>query len=112
MTTKEVLTKYPRIVSHLICESLGYFTPNSAAQALVAAKENRPYFCEWYSWIAGDCTRGSYDATKVTEVTNLVLSAAIRNRQQHKGYMSDYQLARQCVSAELKGKGPSLASWF
>ena len=29
----EVARRYPRLVAHLICDSLGYFTPQAAASA-------------------------------------------------------------------------------
>lgn len=38
----EVLDRYPILVAHMICESLGYFTPNAAANALLAHIEGRP----------------------------------------------------------------------
>lgn len=52
-TPEEVMKKYPRIVAHLIAESLGYFTPRTAAIAIIKAKNNEPYFCEWYA----DCAK-------------------------------------------------------
>lgn len=50
---EEVLQRFPRLVAHLICESLGYFTPLSAANALLHYRENQPFWCEWYIHIAG-----------------------------------------------------------
>ena len=33
-TQEEVIQRFPRLVAHMICESLGYFTPLAAANAL------------------------------------------------------------------------------
>lgn len=38
MDAYKIMKKYPRIVAHLITESLGYFTPKSAANAIIRAK--------------------------------------------------------------------------
>jgi hypothetical protein len=44
----DVCARYPRIVSHLIAESLGYFTPESAANAIQHYQVGRAFYCEMY----------------------------------------------------------------
>ena len=41
----DILRRYPRLVSHLICESLGYFTPEGAAGAILAVIQNQSCVC-------------------------------------------------------------------
>ncbi len=36
LTRDDTMQRYPRLVGHMICESLGYFTPESAANALAS----------------------------------------------------------------------------
>lgn len=104
---EEIVARYPRLVAHLICESLGYFTPRAAANALLHLKRGRPFFCEWYTHLAG-----GFDEARVLEVGRQVLEVAIRGRHRHHGYMADYDQARRVVAAELGGHGPIFASWF
>jgi hypothetical protein len=35
LNTEDAIRRWPRIVAHLIAESLGYFTPEGAANALL-----------------------------------------------------------------------------
>jgi hypothetical protein len=53
MSQDDVLKRWPRICAALINESLGYFTPRSAANAVLAHKLGRPYGCEYYWFSAG-----------------------------------------------------------
>ena len=110
-TPEEVMAKYPRIVAHLIAESLGYFTPRSAAIAIIKAKNNEPYFCEWYTDSArryGDM----WDKENVRKVTKEILKQAIENRHYHTGSMASYKQAKQIVDEAIKGNEPTFASWF
>src|SRR5690606_39066574 len=45
--SEHYLRRYPRICAHIIAESLGYATPEVAAQILKDGAEGRPNFCEW-----------------------------------------------------------------
>lgn len=93
----------------MICESLGYFTPQAAANAILHYKNNEPYFCEWYVHMA----RYEYDREKIKEVGKNVIKYAFKNRKHHKGYMSDYKLAKRIVLNVLQGGNPpEFASWF
>lgn len=110
-TTKEVMERYPRIIAHLIAESLGYFTPRSAALAIIKAKNNEPYYCEWYCSCAEKYGE-TYNKKNLTRVTKEILEQAIKYRHGHKGYMASYKQAKQIVDRAIKGFEPTLASWF
>lgn len=106
-TTEEVLRRYPRLVAHMVCDSLGYFTPAAAANALRAYMQKQPCYCEWYVHMAG-----GFNEQKVLEVGRKVVERAFRSRHHHYGYMAHYPQARQLVQEELQGHGPIFASWF
>jgi hypothetical protein len=104
----DVITRYPRLTAHLICESLGYFTPESAATAILHYIRKKPYFCEWYSHMAQ-----GYDDQKVLEVGVNTLTRTFKRRKYHKGYMAEYTYAKKLVDHVVAGgKGPEFASWF
>ena len=109
ITIEKVMVKYYRIVAHLIAESLGYFTPESAAIAIIKAKQDEPYYCEWYTDCAGKFG-DRWDKENVSKITREMLESAIRHR--HKGYMSDYKRAISVVNKAIKGNNPIFASWF
>lgn len=112
MTPYDILERWPRICAHLICESLGYFTPVGAALALKHAKMGEAYSCEWYSDINRRRGLDLFDEEGLKTVTQDVLRWAIQGRHRHKGFMADYHLARKVIEQELAGQGPQLASWF
>lgn len=89
---EKALEKYPRVVAHLVAESLGYFSPKSAAMAVEAHKNGQEYWCEWYMAMRTK-TKG------IVEVNREVISRAVKNRHFHRGYMSDYYRARALVNA-------------
>lgn len=106
-TPAEVLHRYPRLVAHLICESLGYLTPKSAANWILAAKSYSPFWCEWSVHMAQGC-----DADRVIEVTRETVARAFKRRKYHRGSMADYRYARTIVDKSTKGFDPLFASWF
>lgn len=113
---KVCLKKYPRLVAHLICESLGYFTPGAAANAIAFYKKNLPFFCEWFSHMAQfQPEKSMFNPEAVKRVQKSVIEGAFARRKHHQGYMSDYPMATTLVKREIenpeKGLG-SLASWF
>jgi len=114
LTQECVLRRYPRLVAHMICESLGYFTPRAAANALIAYKLGRPFYCEMYCHAAQfrNARRDLHDKGSVWTVTRDFPRQAFKNRAHHKGYMAEYAHARAIVAAALKGNHPVLASWF
>lgn len=106
-TRDEILRRYPRLVSHLICESLGYFTPDGAAGAILAVVKSQVCACEWYLHMAGLGRRS------LEEVGRDTLRRAIHHRHHHRGFMAEYKHARALVAHVVKtGNGPAFASWF
>ena len=45
--------KYRHILAAMIDESVGYFTPAAALNAIIAYKKKAPFSCEWYLDMAG-----------------------------------------------------------
>lgn len=100
MTREEALRRWPRIVAHVIAESLGYATPDLAAKIVADAHDGRENGCEWIA-----CCYGC-DPRKAVE-------KAIRNRHSHRGYMAHYPQALALVRRLIEtGDQPLLASWF
>ena len=122
MNREQVLRKYPRITAHLICESLGYFTPLCAAGAIQAHLEGTPCYCEWYSHMTGCRGKRLVDRGEKVDWGKLALQVgldtlrnAIAGRRRHNGYMAEYKQALALVKAELERSGCTsnmLASWF
>ena len=100
MTRDDIMRKFPNVVAHLICESLGYATPTHAAYILQRAIVGDPDYCEWI------------DACWRNDPTGPV-RAAIRGRHHHRGYMAHYPNARALVQHYLdENREPVFASWF
>jgi hypothetical protein len=98
----EAMTRWPRVVAHMIAESLGYCTPSSAAQIVLDGKLGKENWCEWLD----ACYRGN---------AKVVLQKTIRSRHYHRGYMSSYKTAKMLIYASLAERGkydPAFASWF
>jgi hypothetical protein len=94
------LRRYPRLVAHVICQSLGYFTPTGAAIAIADALNAHENWCEYvFSCHGRDPVR--------------VVRRAIHGRHSHRGYMAHYPQALAVVACQiLSGEEPFLASWF
>lgn len=104
---QETMRRYPLLTAHLVCESLGYFTPLAAAGAILAHIQGQPNACEWYLHMAAGTP-----PTKLTEVGRRILARAFSSRHHHQGYMASYQKARLLVEQELAGTSPTLfQSW-
>lgn len=96
----DILRRYPRLVAHLICASLGYATPTLAAIILRDAKLRRPNHCEWIA--------SCYGGDALQPVRH-----AIQGRHRHHGYMADYAQAKSLVDhVNRDGEEPFFASWF
>jgi len=107
-SSTEVMQRYPLLTAHLISESLGYFTPGAAANAIKAHIEKRPCYCEWYTHMAG-----GYNDAKVLQVGTDTLNRTFKNRHHHHGYMAEYDYAKKLVvDVRNGGEGPVFASWF
>lgn len=95
-----IAKRWPRLTAHVICESLGYCTPESAAAIIWDGKLGRPNWCEMI-WA---CYKGDARA---------FLRKAIRGRKYHFGYMAHYPYARAIVKRFIAtGDSPEFASWF
>jgi hypothetical protein len=99
-TVEDVMKRYPRIVAHIIAESLGYATPSRAASILRDAKHRQENWCEWI-----------YSCYRCDPLP--AVRAAIRNRHYHQGFMAEYKLAKALVDRAIQaGEEPVFASWF
>lgn len=115
VTQRQVIVKYPRLVAHLMCKSLGYFCPLSAANAIAAYINNETFACEWYSHMCSCQGKGYFDHDTLIEINRRTISEAFQQRHHHKGYMAEIQYARKLVMRELEHEGASngmLAGWF
>jgi hypothetical protein len=101
------MRQWPRIVAHLIAESLGYFTPEGAANALLHFKRGDEYWCEWFMYMA------SLGRKSVLQVAAETIRRAILQRWYRRGYMGSYELALKIVRQRIAtGRGPVFASWL
>jgi hypothetical protein len=99
-TPDEFIRRYPAITAHLISESLGYFTPITAARAGLDAIHGRENWCE-------------YIYTCFNRDARACLERAIKNRHLHRGPMAEYKVAKKLVDHYIEtGNQPMLASWF
>ena len=104
-----ILKRYPRLSAHIICQSLGYFTPKGASNVIYAYKNDVPYSCEYISHISG-----GFDREEMKKATKFVIRDAIKKRHLHKGFMEDYNTAKALVGEVIQSgqKNGVLASWF
>ena len=106
-TRDDVLERYPRLVAHMVCESLGYFTPESAAMALLGHILERSTACEWYLYIQGLSGR------PLLEVGREIVARSFKRRHSHRGYMAEYAVAKALVDrVRVGGSGPLFGCWF
>ena len=107
LSTEDALRRWPRLTAHLIAESLGYFTPEGAANALLLFKRGQENWCDWFLHMA------SVGRKRIRQVAVETLRRAIRGRAFHHGYMASYELALKIVRRRnATGTGPVFASWF
>lgn len=115
---QDVLQRLPCLTAHLIAESLGYFTPESAANAIAYYMKGQGFFCEWYyDWaskrFANGNTKGGDLRDTVKEVGELALQNAFKRRHHHRGPMAEFKRALALVlHVRRGGQGPLFASWF
>ena len=89
-SVEDVLKRYPRLTAHLVCQSLGYFSPLSAARAILDHATQTSNACEWYIHMAGN-------GRSLLQVNRDTIAQAFRSRRSHRGYMADYPTARRLV---------------
>ena len=111
----DVLQRLPCLVAHLIAESLGYFTPEGAANAIAYYTKGEAFYCEWYhDWASKRCRRTNADLRDtVREVGKLAIQNAAQRRRHHRGPMAEFRRALALVlHVRQGGEGPVFASWF
>lgn len=115
---QDVLRRLPCLVAHLIAESLGYFTPQSAANAIAYYSKGEAFFCEWYyDWASKRFANGNTKCADlrdtVREVGELAIQNAAKRRHHHRGPMAEFKRALALVQHVRQGQeGPIFASWF
>ncbi len=99
-TADGILRRCPRLVAHVIAESLGYASPTLAARLVECGAAGRENWCEWILACYGG------DARKAVR-------SAIRNRRSHRGYMAEVGQALALVRHTAQHGDPTLfGSWF
>lgn len=104
---EEALDRWPTLTAHLIAESLGYFSPEGAVNALLLFKRDQANCCEWFLHMA------SVGGKAIRQVAAETVRRAIRGRAFHRGYMASYEGALRIIrERNATGVGPILGSWF
>jgi hypothetical protein len=115
---RDVIGHLPCLTAHLIAESLGYFTPEGAANAVAYSTKGEAFYCEWYyDWASKRFVSGNTQCPDVRgtvkEVGELALQNAVRRRSHHRGPMAQFKRALDLVlHVRQGGEGPRFASWF
>ena len=108
---RRILARYPRLIACMIEESLGYFTPHAAAEAIRAHKTNGYWGCEWYTHIdscqnPGKTWDDGYN-DRIKKINHEVISDAFSRRKYYRS-----EQARHVVQLNLNGKESVGAAWF
>jgi hypothetical protein len=101
-TREEILRRWPRLAAHVICESLGYWSPLGAAGMIRDFKQGKRNYSEYVA----SCWQGDPAGP---------LRRAIASRHSHNGYMASYPAARSIVdrfNADRTEPNFGLGSWF
>jgi len=100
VTPRDFLRRYPRICAHIICHSLGYASPTTAASILMHGHRREPDYCEWIWSCYGTNAKKAVDD-------------AIAGRHSHRGFMADFDRAYSLVQRAVDtGDEPLFGSWF
>lgn len=100
MRAEDILARWPALTAHLICESLGYATPTTAAHIIESYLRGKQNWCEWIA--------ACYGCDPVPPIRS-----CIRTRHHHKGYMAEFKQALGLVMTKLAtDHEPTFASWF
>ena len=105
-TQDEVMERYPALTAHLICHSLGYFSPQGAAHAILDHIRGRSPANEWYMSMASK-------ERPLAQVNRDTIKKAIQMRHSHRGFMADYRTARALIQGALNGPPTNIpgGSW-
>ena len=108
---KGILARYPRLIACMIEESLGYFTPHAAAEAIRAHKTDGYWGCEWYTHMDSVRNPGkTWDSgynDRIKQSNRDVISEAYARRKYYRSAQ-----ARRVVQLNLSGKESVGAAWF
>ena len=111
--TRRNLKKYRHLIAGLIYESIGYFTPMAALQALELHREGKAYRCEWYMDMAMKRT-GSGKIWRIDDSVYLAINRdIIRNTicKRHR-LKNAYRQCLAIVDRNIQGNESIGASWF
>jgi len=108
---RRILARYPRLIACMIEESLGYFTPHAAAEAVRAYKTKDYWGCEWYTHIdsvqnPGKTWDDGYN-DRIKKINHEIISDAFSRRKYYRS-----EQARHVVKRNLNGKESIGAAWF
>ncbi len=105
------LKRHRHLIAAMIEESLGYFTPLMAANALRAHREGRPCFCEWYIDMAEKRHRWNGEE-KSGDAAYLSINRDVIRRSFLRRHKSGYQRTLPIVDRNIAGNESVGASWF
>ena len=114
LTKKQVdgFKKYRHILAAMIDESIGYFTPAAALNAIIAYKKKVPFSCEWYLDMAGlGHWKKLSDITddELRKINHDVISEAIKHRKYRRGNIKNCLVI---VDRNIAGNESIGASYF
>ena len=106
------MEKYRHILAAMIDESIGYFTPAAALNAIIAYKKKAPFSCEWYLDMAGlGHWKKLSDITddELRKINHDVISEAIKHRKYRRGNIKNCLVI---VDRNIAGNESIGASYF
>jgi len=109
LTVERVLRRCPRIVAHLICESLGWFSVRGAANVIVHYKNREAFYNDLYETLSEHKYGRLPTEEELIEINADFLRKAIVTRHFHSGLT--YDCARAAIQSTLEGN-PKCWSWF
>ena len=112
MNDKEKMKRYRRLISCLIAQSLGYFTPQAAVRAIEYYQANKGFCCEWYYDIALKTGKKNVDLEHELIEINKELIHDCYKRRKLWMHNSDYRRARRIVEYNIEGHESVGAAWF
>jgi len=99
-TAEQIMRRYPRITTHIICESHGNILPSAAAQILMDTRARR-------------ANLASPVTASLKRDPMLAVRDAIRRRHQHRRDMLNYETVQYVVSRAIQtGEEPFFFVWF
>lgn len=107
------LKRYRHLIASMISESLGYFTPLMAFDAIKAHKEKRPCYFEWY--IDMRMKRRLYnrnDVDKTNDQLHIDINRDVIRSAFTRRHRSGYKRVLPIVDRNIAGYESIGASWF